>query len=161
VLYVGTHAGWDAEYPDRDVYEAVLGPDPGPLHEADAELRRRALKRIRSDPVAWLALAPKKLSRFWLGVPGAKQQIERAWVREAIRAATVLLLLLAAAGFWRHHRDAWAWWLVLPPLALAAVHAVLFAMPRFRIPADPCLILLAATVVLPARPTAGDAADPG
>ncbi len=160
VLYVGAHAGWDAEYPDRDVYEAVLGPDPGPLHEADAELRRRALKRIRSDPVAWLALAPKKLFRFWLGVPGAKRQIERTWLREGIRAATVLLLLLAATGVWRHRREAWAWWLLLLPVALAAVHTVLFAMARFRIPADPCLILLAATVFVPARPAAAEAADP-
>ncbi len=54
------------------------------------------------------------------------------------------LILLAAAGLWRHRRDRRAWLLAAPILAVTLVHVAFFAVPRFTFVAEPLAVVLAA-----------------
>ena len=147
-LYIGASQEWRGEYPDFEPVAPLLEQGMT-LGEANRELGRRAVENIRRDPAAWLALLPLKIKRLWLEVPGAKRQLASPALKSGLATVAVCLLLLAAAGVWRCRREPVAWLLLLPALYVTGVHGVLFAMARFRIPAEPYLACLAAAAVAP------------
>ena len=147
-LYIGASQEWRGEYPDFEPVTPLMAKGMT-LGEANHELGRQAMKNIKQDPAAWLALFPLKLKRLWLEVPGAKRQIESPRLKTGLAGVAMCSLLLAAAGVWRFRRAPAAWLLLLPALYITGVHGVLFAMARFRIPVEPYLICLATAATTP------------
>ncbi|MFA4944506.1 MAG: hypothetical protein WC789_07375 [Lentisphaeria bacterium] len=144
-LAVGAAQEWRGEYPDDlDPRDPLMAGKGLTLAAADAELKRQAWATIKADPAAWLRLAPLKLKRLWLDVPGGKRQIRSGWLVATLAALNLGLLAAAAAGYWLGRRRLLTGWFLLPPLYFSAVHTLLFGMARFRIPAEPFLILAAA-----------------
>ncbi|MBS0254785.1 MAG: hypothetical protein JSS36_06130 [Proteobacteria bacterium] len=117
---------------------------------AGAELGRRAKAWIAAEPGTAMALAARKLAMFWapnLPKPGDPAKI--ALVKAAGAAQFLLVLALGLAG------------LMLVPLrqparltiaallgAFWATHAATYIIDRYREPAMPLLMLLAAAVVV-------------
>lgn len=150
-LYIGASQEWKGEPPEFDPACRLMETEPEKNYsrlEADLELGRRATAIIRNDPLAWFSLLPWKLERLWWHIPGAKQQIKIPLVLTAIHVIHVTNLFLAAAGvfIWLIRKySGWGGlaWLLLPVIYTSAVHCVLFALPRFRVPMEPYLCIFA------------------
>lgn len=111
--------------------------------QADDQLRQEAWHTIRAAPGAWIELIPRKWARLWLGVPGSKRQIASRSLVAGLTVFNVAMLALAGVGVWLCRRHPAVLWLLLPALYVTLVHSVLFAIPRFRIPAEPGLLVFA------------------
>jgi hypothetical protein len=72
----------------------------------------------------------------------------RVMVKAALFAVQLLILLLAVLGAWHARRASQsslaAWMLAMPIAAVTAVHFVIFATPRYQIPAVPFVLSFAA-----------------
>lgn len=68
---------------------------------------------------------------------------ERSLVSRFIIGLRTPLLLLAGWGFWRRRTEWRSWVLALPAVALTGVHFFFFGHPRFILPAEPGLAILA------------------
>lgn len=141
------------------LYESTgPGADGGPNHgkvtfppetdNLDEVSRDRALKRavwaeVKRDPSRALWLSVRKFARTWSPVPNWSGA--GAWYYQlAMLLSYVPVMLLAVAGIW-HTRRRWrsVWFLLIPVLYLTAVHTVFMGSIRYRLPAMPCLIILA------------------
>ncbi|MFW6162839.1 MAG: ArnT family glycosyltransferase, partial [Planctomycetota bacterium] len=117
-------------------------------YEANRLWQRRAIEWAKENPGRALALAGRKLARFWNPVPNAPE-FRTPLLSVAIAVPYLLVLALAAAGL----RD---WWrrpevhliLVLPVLYHALLHAVFVSSIRYRMPVMPLIIVLAAPGLL-------------
>lgn len=115
-------------------------------------LGAQARTYIVANPARTLALAAKKLALFWLpDLPDATDARQgRAiaairWADVAQHLAVTALLLVAVLGWRRRSR---AERLIVMTIALFwAIHAVAYVMPRYRQPAMPLALVLAAGVV--------------
>ena len=110
----------------------------------DALLTRRALDFARTHPRRVLELATIKFGRFWSPWPNA------SGYRSGIVAAASSLLVtplyvLLFTGAWILRHDLRAWVLLAGPLLyFCAVHLVFVSSIRYRIPAEPAALGLAA-----------------
>jgi 4-amino-4-deoxy-L-arabinose transferase-like glycosyltransferase len=135
-------------------------PEIWPLDELDqdAELTRRALGFVRTEPKRVLVLAVVKLARYWSPWPNA-EEIRSPVVTVASALITVPLLGLLAVGLWHSRGDARAWVLLAGPLFyFCALHLVFASSMRYRVPAEaPAMGLAAAGLSqLALRIRAGD-----
>jgi hypothetical protein len=146
-LYIGASQEWKGDYPDFEVTDPLTNSGMS-FGEASNHLGSIAWTEIKRDPVSWIELLPLKLKRLWIDAPGAKQQIGSAPLAVILSAVTVSTIGLAFAGLWYHRRTPWAWILILPAIYTTALHALLFAIPRFRIPVEPYLICLGVAAVV-------------
>ncbi len=121
-------------------------PEFRPLDETgqDAVLTRRALEFARSQPRRVLELAAIKYWRYWSPWPNANEyRSPGAAVASALLVIPLYLLILA--GVWNRRHDLDALLLLAGPvLYFCAVHAVFVSSIRYRIPAEPAVMGLAA-----------------
>lgn len=109
--------------------------------QIDALLRTAAWDYMRAHPFNWLRLAPAKLFFFWgvdLTHPRARHILY--W------GPSVLAVLLAGVGWWAAQRAALARhaMLLVWPLGYTGLTLLFFALPRYRLYAEPFVVLLAA-----------------
>jgi 4-amino-4-deoxy-L-arabinose transferase-like glycosyltransferase len=135
-------------------------PEIWPIDELDqdAELTRRALGFVRTEPHRAFELAFVKLARYWSPWPNA-EGIRAPVVTVASALITVPLLGLLAVGLWYYRGDARAWVLLAGPLFyFCALHLVFASSMRYRVPAEaPAMGLAAAGLSrLVPRSRAGD-----
>lgn len=142
-LYVGASEEWRAEWPDFDPGERLCEEKGISMVEADEMLGRQAIQKIIQDPLAWIRLFPIKLKRFWWDIPGAKRQIRSPLLRETLKGIHALLVIVAMAGVWSLRREPLAIGLFAPLAYTCLLHLMLYTMPRFRVPVEPYLLLLA------------------
>jgi 4-amino-4-deoxy-L-arabinose transferase-like glycosyltransferase len=111
--------------------------------ESDRFLRAEAWRSIRRDPLRFAGLAAVKLARLWSPIPNYP-----GFRSAGLVALSVLtygpVLILAALGALRLRRGSiLALLLLAAPLALSMIHLVFIGSIRYRLPAEPALILLA------------------
>lgn len=119
-------------------------------YEKETEvMRSRALEavvreRLRHEPGHALALIPEKIAALllpfdWEIIP------PRVGHSKSTNLAYLVLLVPAAVGAWRllRHPPALAWVIWSLPLAALAQAVVFYGSPRFRLMAEPSLVLLA------------------
>ena len=111
---------------------------------ADQELKDQASAWMRANPGRCAALVMRKLERTWTPLPnwlGAQ-----AWHYKLASAGTyipVIALMLYAVWAYRHRwRDVYL--LLVPALYIACLHSIFMGSIRYRLPAMPCLMILAA-----------------
>lgn len=148
--HMGLHA-WESLGPEATgapVADHIEIPPRGDLSETewDAMLQRAAFAHVARDPWHAVALVPVKVARLWSPVPNDAGHRSAANVAISL-ASVVPLYALALVGAWRARsrllRDLWPLWLV--PTYLTLVHATIsFGSVRYRLPAEPFLIVLAA-----------------
>jgi 4-amino-4-deoxy-L-arabinose transferase-like glycosyltransferase len=112
--------------------------------DQDALLTRKALEFARSEPRRVLELVAIKFGRYWCPWPNATEYRSAAGaVASAILVIPLYMLMLA--GAWNRRHDLVAWLLLAGPvLYFCVVHAVFVSSIRYRIPAEPAAMGLAA-----------------
>lgn len=129
--------------------------------EWDRYFREQAWSAVRQDPARAARLAWRKFRRMWNPWPNVESY--RGGTAAGVAAGwTILLLVLAALGWWRARRMVAAWaTLLLPVAAFTLIHMVYVGSVRYRVPIMPLVVVLAAVGLagLPGlRPRRADAA---
>lgn len=115
--------------------------------DAHAIYARKAIARIRAEPVACVVRMVKGSFWSWVEVPGAMKSLDNyPVIKVGLRALNVLWLLLAIAGLpgALRHRDGRLAVAVIAYFAL--LHAPLYPIPRYYLPVRPFLAVLAASI---------------
>ncbi len=117
--------------------------------EAHGVYLAKALARMRAEPIACAARIVKGAFWSWVEVPGAMKSMDRMpAVKWTLRAANILLLILAIAGIpgALRHRDGRIALAIIAYFAL--LHAPLYPIPRYYLPVRAFLAVLVASVRL-------------
>lgn len=157
---LGTNLGSNLLIGTVSNYYVQPGPEAHCPHvrgevASDRCRRDRALERIASDPLSWLARAPVKLFHTMgyeassaiqlgesLGLRDAGRD-PRVWALVAVCSAHWLLLIGCAVRSFRKTRERARWIVLTPFVALATVHVIFFGGDRYHAPLVPLLAALA------------------
>lgn len=113
-------------------------------YDVDQHYRSAAWKFAMEHPGHAVALAFKKLGRFWNPFPNA-EQFGQWYVQWGIALYFLPLLIFAIIGCWKTKRQFWLWFLPAAPiLYFSAVHTVFVGSLRYRLPAEYPMLVLAA-----------------
>jgi hypothetical protein len=106
---------------------------------------RKAIARIRAEPLAFAARAAKGAFWSWVEVPGAMKSLDRyPLIRWGLRGANALIILLAILGAPRAMRTREGRIAIGTILYFTFFHAPLYPIPRYFIPIRPLLAVLSA-----------------
>lgn len=132
--------------------------DTTPFHPHDPEYppvsedkaTRLYLTALVSNPVYFFKQRLSALWELWGFWPSVREasakdigSVRRDNLMRVILGLRFPLILLALFGFVKSGKEAADFFLITPALVLTVVHTVLFAEPRFTVPAEPLLIVLA------------------
>jgi 4-amino-4-deoxy-L-arabinose transferase-like glycosyltransferase len=128
-------------HPTQDVYAMRQYQAMGEL--AYIELRKQeALDYIRADYVRFAGLCGKRFIYFWAGPPKATLP---PWLNEAKNSLFLASSILMFWGLGRalRQRKSGAWLLFWLILLVPTVYYVVFPAPRYRVPIEPEMAILA------------------
>ena len=143
-------------HPTQDVYAMRQLESMGEL--AYIGLRKReALDYIRSDYPRFAVLCGKRFVYFWAGSPKATQP---PWMNEAKNSIFLASSILTFWGLGRALRlkRPGAWLFLLLILCYPALYYVVFPSPRYRVPIEPQMTILAVYLITEAAKTTRTAA---
>ena len=139
---------------DRIDWDEVTGLDEKPLShkqheiESDQILREKALEWISRNPGGFLALIPQKQWRMWRPTPAAGEfQNWYFMLASALSYGPIILLALGAVWLLRKDLRKRLMPLLVPVMFVAALHCVFLGSTRYRLPAMPFIIVLAAVAL--------------
>lgn len=144
-LATGSARNWDGQAvgvtPELEQHINALPWSADYELQIDALLSAAAWDYIRAHPLNWLRLTPAKLFFFWgvdLTHPRARHILY--W------GPSLILALLAGLGWRSAHRAALPRYtlLLIWPLVYTGLTLLFFALPRYRLYAEPFVVLLAA-----------------
>jgi 4-amino-4-deoxy-L-arabinose transferase-like glycosyltransferase len=120
--------------------------------EQDEAMQSAALHYIRTRPLNWLRGDADRIRRFFTpsDVTYNRLQTFTSAIVLILTLVGALTTLIYAPG-WRRRAPLW-----IPIAFLAALHLSFHALPRYRLPIDPLLIILASGGLLIARSAARD-----
>jgi hypothetical protein len=107
--------------------------------ERDAAMRSAAITYIAADPARWLGAVVDRAQVFFTPSDLFYSKFQR--VASAVLVTIMIAGALASLGFralWRRQLPLW-----IPVAFLTALHLCFHATPRYRLPLDPLLIILA------------------
>ena len=115
-------------------------------YRLDGKYRRAALDWAAAHPARALELAGVKFTRMWNFWPN-EPRFRQPFVRLAVFASFVPVLLLAIVGAWRFRAMGWPIALLLLPAGyFTLLHMIFVSSIRYRLPAMLLLYVLAAAV---------------
>jgi len=128
-------------------FERIVWPEypPGANElERDRINRAEAIRYIMQDPARFVRLAGVKFLRTW-NIRMNEPRFRR-WPYDVLAMAGSLpIYLLAAVGLWRHRRSVGRWYILLAPaIYISVLHMIFVGSVRYRYPAMPALMVLAA-----------------
>ncbi|GHS96905.1 hypothetical protein FACS1894108_02390 [Planctomycetales bacterium] len=115
---------------------------------ADAYLSASTRHLLRADPRRALRLSAQKFWRTWSPLPHWENARAFALPLAALYGGVALSALYSV--FFRRRREILL--LLIPVLYLALVHSVYMGSLRYRLPAEGCLLILAAGAYFPREP---------
>jgi hypothetical protein len=126
--------------------------------ERDTAMRSAAISYIAADPVRWLGAVVDRAKLFFTPSDLFYSKFQRGV--SAVLVTIMIAGAVASLGFralWRRQLPLW-----IPVAFLTALHLCFHATPRYRLPLDPLLIILASGVLAaaPKRWTAATRKDP-
>ncbi|MDR3639320.1 MAG: glycosyltransferase family 39 protein [Isosphaeraceae bacterium] len=149
---------WPVRVGDKPIWGNVPGTEDPVVAEAyraetevgmSRHLRGVALGRLRKDPAHALKLVPIKLLNLlvpldWEIIP------HRARAGRSVNYGYIALCVPALFGAWvlqrRQVPHQWVLW--VPPASVLLLACAFYGSPRFRLPAEPALIIFAASGLL-------------
>jgi 4-amino-4-deoxy-L-arabinose transferase-like glycosyltransferase len=150
-LWIGSYIPWDGDFNYQDLSDKrKIEEGHSPL-EADKRLWEEGIKNIKSNPAGYLRLCAKKFGRFWFGIPGSKEVLKgKAVILKSLYAIHFVLLVLFAAGMKKSFSELnpGITVLLLMIVYFTLTHVILFAIPRYRIPIMPLVIIFASRGIL-------------
>jgi hypothetical protein len=141
-------------HPTQDVYAMHQYEAMGELAYI-AMRKREALDYIEADYARFAGLCVKRFIYFWAGPPKATQP---PWLNEAknsLYLASSILMFWGLVRALRQRRDE-AWLLFWLILLYPAIYYVVFPAPRYRVPIEPEMAILAVFVITEAGRTRAD-----
>jgi 4-amino-4-deoxy-L-arabinose transferase-like glycosyltransferase len=146
-LWIGSYIPWDGDFRYQDLSDKrKIEEGYSPL-EADRRLWEEGIKNIKNNPAGYLKLCVKKFGRFWFGIPGSKEVLKgMAVVLKLLYAGHFILLAFFVVGVKRAFSELnpGITILFLMIFYFTLTHVVLFAIPRYRIPIMPLVIVFSA-----------------
>jgi hypothetical protein len=153
-LFIASNQTWFGTYNEemlliRSEIEKEIGTAEKGHFAVDNELKRRALQTIKNDFGGYLRLCLKRIFELWLGIPGSKEILKSyLWAKIFFFVFHLSVLVLGSYGFislfrWKHVPLRY----MLPfsfIVYFTIFHTALVALPRYRIPIFPMVILYAA-----------------
>lgn len=146
-LWIGSYLPWNGDYNYKDLSDKKEIEAELHLIDADQRLKEEAIRNIKGNPFGYLTLCVKKFGRFWLLVPGSKEVLKgKSLIKGLLYTIHFLTLFLFMLGLIFLSRN----WTVpaLSPLLMifyfTFIHVILFAIPRYRIPITPFILVFAA-----------------
>jgi len=135
---------------ERVVWPGV--PPEANEYEKDRIYRAKAIEYIREDPARFLRLAGVKFLRTW-NLRMNEQRFRRMPYDMLAIGSSLPVYLLGLIAWWRHRRSVGRWSLLLvPAVYFSLVHMVFVGSVRYRYPAMPALVVLAAAALERPRP---------
>ncbi|HZJ25713.1 MAG TPA: glycosyltransferase family 39 protein [Acidimicrobiia bacterium] len=129
-------------------------PPPGDQSVLSADYRYRAARYARDHADRLPPVALARVGRVWSVYRPADMltynigEGRERWVTYLGLVAYYPLVVLAALGLWTLRRSVLQWWPLLVPVAIVTVAAVVtYGQTRFRVPAEPSIVLLAAVAI--------------
>ena len=117
-----------------------------------------AVGYIKQDPARFARLAVNKFLRTW-NVRMNVSDFRRPAYDVLAMISTIPVYVLLALGWWRHRRQVSRWYLLLAPaIYFSLLHMVFVGSARYRYPAMPAMMVLAAATFATAR-SAGQEAE--
>ena len=129
---------------DKEAYNKV-GRGLSPI-EADRAYSREAIKNILNNSSGYLQLCLEKFERFWFWIPGGVEVLHPyPKIKWGVTIVYYLVLLSAGLGLWVGLRTNWRDKLPLLSIILyfTIMHILLFAIPRYRLPIMPYVLIFA------------------
>ena len=145
-LWAGSYLPWNGNYNYRDLSAAdnlVKGLSP---IEANRKFFQEGIENIRRNPGAYLILSIKKLRRFWLQIPGGERVLEGKKLQKIlIFTFHYILLIFFLLGLYLCLKEGRKK-IFIPLLMIfyfTFIHVFLLAIPRYRIPIMPLVLIIA------------------
>lgn len=113
-----------------------------PEVEADRYCRDITLRYLREHPRTFLYLAYRRALQLW--DPSVNLAYSLGYEGYLFDGTYLVMMLLAVIGFGVTRRTSFAWLCVVWATSFLWIHLLITTHPRYRQPADPALILLAA-----------------
>lgn len=149
-LWLGSYIPWDADYRYQDLTDKKKIEKGLSALDADDKLKEEAIKNIKEHPFVYMRLCFKKIWRFWFLIPGRKELLKnKMLLRVTIHLIylTVLFFFILGVWFLRKQKDVSVLPILFMILYFTLIHSLLFAIPRYRIPITPLVIVFAAAGV--------------
>ena len=152
-MWTGNYFPFDGEYRYGQTQQKIEELSKGrPWIERDSILMREAKRMIKENPIRFVKLAVKKIARLWVkvyeNVPQGMQRQENLMLKFGLMMIHLPLLIMAIAGMARslllNLQVRVTFYLLL---YYTLVHAITFAVPRYRLPIMPFLIIFAAAFI--------------
>ncbi|MBU1862819.1 MAG: glycosyltransferase family 39 protein [Candidatus Omnitrophica bacterium] len=151
-LWIGSYEPWGGTYSSEmnalhNRLAVKFDPTIKGHYRIDDYLKKEALKRIKSDPTTYIRLCLGKTVRFWLRIPGEEEILrDRFILKWLIYLSHYTLLCLFVYGLIALCKNGCLAVYHIIPLTIIVyftlLHAAFSALPRFRIPIIPMVILL-------------------
>ncbi len=132
-------------HPTQDVYALRQYQAMGEIAYV-AMRKRQALDYIEADPVRFATLCLKRFVYFWAGPPKATQPRWMNDVKNSLFLASSVLMFWGLGRALRL-RKAGAWLLFWLMLLYPAIYYVVFPAPRYRVPIEPEMAILAVFLI--------------
>jgi len=155
----GADGTWmDYLHPSKNLVEAARYRTMGELAYVDGR-KREAVDYIREDPARFAGISLKRFVYYWAGLPKASDKLITVYFGNALFLASSVL------GWWglgralrKRRPGAWLyfWLMLFYPLAYYFV----FALPRYRHPIEPELLILIVYVISEAKGRSIDPREP-
>lgn len=145
----GANGTWmEYLHPTQDFYAMRQYQTMGELPYI-AMRKQEALDYIRSDYSRFVVLCVKRFVYFWSGPPKATQPWWLNQVKNALYlTSSVLMFWGLARALWRRRPGSWLlFWLIL---LYPAIYYFVFPAPRYRVPIEPEISILAVFLVVEA-----------
>jgi hypothetical protein len=112
----------------------------------DQEFRKKAVDIIEHQPLSWASLATRRAIKLWAAshVSALEPRQFPSLFRAAWTLLSVLLVLLAAWGFWRSTEKLALLPFAVVPLYFTLVHTPISSGARYVVPSWPFVLILAA-----------------
>jgi len=154
---IGADGTWmEYLHPTQDVYAMRQYQNMGELAYV-AMRKRQAVDYIESDYARFAGLCLKRFVYYWAGPPKATQPW---WMNDAKNSLFLTSSVLMFWGLGRalYQRKAGAWLLFWLMLLYPAIYYVVFPAPRYRVPIEPEMAILAVFLITDAgkRTARGD-----
>jgi 4-amino-4-deoxy-L-arabinose transferase-like glycosyltransferase len=145
-------------HPTQDVYAMRQYQAMGELAYV-AMRKRQALDYIAADPIHFATLCLKRFIYFWAGPPKATQPWWMNDIKNSLFLASSVLMFWGLGRALRlHNRGAnksGAWLLFWLMLLYPAIYYVVFPAPRYRVPIEPEMAILAVFLITEANKRTG------
>ncbi|MEJ7626051.1 MAG: glycosyltransferase family 39 protein [Ferruginibacter sp.] len=121
--------------------------DKHPEIKTESDAVKSYLSHMKSEPLQFAKERTANFYELW-GVPSPADGDRSKMARLIMGAGNVFMVLFGIAGWWWNRRNFNVLTMILPFFVVTVVHVLMYATPRYTIPVEPFMIILACWMLL-------------